>query len=193
MSRDMFIEIEAKLKVESFKYIEKRLKALDADFLRDRLHTDAYFDDNKSSLRKSDTALRIRHQLIGKKEQIVITYKGPRRKGQYKQRQEIQFEVSDWNQAEIFLQAIGYRRTIIYQKKRRVWHYRDCEIALDELPFLGKYVEIEGPGAKRISEVQRKIGLTDLPHIHESYAFLMQKELRRRKWKNNKVFFKADD
>ena len=43
----MHIEIEAKLKVDSFKGIERKLKALDAEFLRERLQTDAYFDDAK--------------------------------------------------------------------------------------------------------------------------------------------------
>jgi adenylate cyclase, class 2 len=186
----MYIEIEAKLKVDSFKGIEKRLKSLDAEFLRERLHTDAYFDDAKSSLRKSDSALRIRHQLIGRRDQVVITFKGPRRKGRFKQRQEIQFEVSDAELAEMFLAAIGYKRTLVYQKKRRVWHYRDCEIALDELPILGKFVEIEGPGAKIIAAVQKKLGLADFPHIHESYALLMRNGLRRLGRESNRVFFK---
>jgi adenylate cyclase class 2 len=185
----MYIEIEAKLKVESFKGIEKRLKALDAEFLRERLHTDAYFDDSKLSLRKSDSALRLRHQLIGKRDQVVITFKGPRREGRFKQRQEIQFEVNDGRLAEMFLEAIGYKKTIVYQKKRRAWHYGDCEVALDELPFLGKFVEIEGPGEKKIAAVQKKLGLEDLPHIHQSYAVMMAKELRRRGRKNNRVFF----
>jgi adenylate cyclase class 2 len=185
----MYIEIEAKLKVDSFKGIEKKLKALDAEFLRERLHTDAYFDDAKLSLRKADSALRLRHQLIGKKDQVVITFKGPRRKGRFKQRQEIQFEVSDGLLAEMFLAAIGYKRTLVYQKKRRVWHYDDCEIALDELPFLGKFIEIEGTGAKRIASVQKKLGLKDLSHICESYAVMMAKELRRRGRKSNRVFF----
>lgn len=186
----MYIEIEAKLKVDSFKGIEKRLKALNAEFLRERLHTDAYFDDEKSSLRKSDSALRLRHQLIGRRDQVVITYKGPRRKGRFKQRQEIQFEVSDAEQAETFLGAIGYKRTLVYEKKRRVWHYRDCEIALDELPLLGKFVEIEGPGAQRITAVQKKLGLEDLPHIHESYAVLMRKMMRLLGREGSRVFFK---
>jgi adenylate cyclase class 2 len=185
----MYIEIEAKLKVDSFKGIEKRLKALDAEFLRERLHTDAYFDDGKLSLRKSDSALRLRHQLIGKRDQVVITFKGPRREGRFKQRQEIQFEVNDGRLAEMFFEAIGYKKTIVYQKKRRAWHYGDCEVALDELPFLGKFVEIEGPGEKKIAAVQKKLGLEDLPHIRESYAALMAKELRRRGRKSNRVFF----
>ena len=185
----MYIEIEAKLKVDSFKGIEKRLKALDAQFLRERLHTDAYFDDGKSSLRKADSALRLRHQLIGRRDQVVITFKGPRREGRFKQRQEIQFEVSDARLAEAFLVAIGYKKTLVYQKKRRAWHYGDCEIALDELPFLGKFVEIEGPGEKKIADVQKKLGLEDLPHIHQSYAALMAKQLRLRGRKSNRVFF----
>ena len=186
----MYIEIEAKLKVDSFKGIEKKLKALDAEFLRERLHTDAYFDDAKLSLRKADSALRIRHQLIGRRDQVVITFKGPRRKGRFKQRQEIQFEVGDAELAEMFLAAIGYKRTLVYQKKRRVWHYRDCEIALDELPILGKFVEIEGPGAKIIAAVQKKLGLENLPHIHESYALLMRNGLRRMGRESSRVFFK---
>ena len=185
----MFIEIEAKLKVESFKGIEKRLKALDAEFLRERLHTDAYFDDSKLSLRKSDSALRLRHQLIGKRDQVVITFKGPRREGRFKQRQEIQFEVNDGRLAEMFLEAIGYKKTIVYQKKRRAWHCGGCEVALDKLPLLGTFVEIEGPSEKKIAAVQKKLGLEDLPHIHQSYAALMAKQLRRRRRKNNRVFF----
>lgn len=184
----MYIEIEAKLKVDSFKGIEKRLKAIDAEFLRERLHTDAYFDDNKSKLRKSDSALRIRRQLIGRREQVVITFKGPRRKGRFKQRQEIQFEVGDVRLVEMFLAAIGYKKTLEYQKKRRAWHYRDCEIALDELPLLGRFVEIEGPGAGRIAAVQKKLGLEDIPHIHQSYADLMERKLRRLGRKSRRIF-----
>jgi adenylate cyclase class 2 len=185
----MYIEIEAKLKVDSFKRIEKRLKAVGAEFLRKRLHTDSYFDDGKLSLRKTDSALRLRRQLIGCREQIVITFKGPRREGRFKQRQEIQFEVGDGRLAETFLEAIGDKKTLVFQKKRQAWHYRDCEVALDELPLLGRFVEIEGPGARKISAVQKDLGLSDLPHIHESYAVLMLKQLQRRRRKNKRVFF----
>jgi adenylate cyclase class 2 len=185
----MHIEIEAKLKVDSFKGIEKRLKAVGAEFLRKRLQTDAYFDDGKSSLLKSDSGLRLRRQLIGRQEQVVITFKGTRRRGRFKQRQEIQFEVSDAGLAEMFLVAIGYKKTLVFQKKREAWHYGGCEVALDELPLLGRFVEIEGPGARKITAVQKKLGLEDLPHIHQSYAVLMQRWLRRAGKTGRKVFF----
>jgi adenylate cyclase class 2 len=77
----------------------------------------------------------------------------------------------------------------VYQKKRQVWRLGGCEVALDELPLLGTFVEIEGPNEKKIADVQKKLGLEDLPHIHQSYAALMQKQIRRRGRKSSKVFF----
>jgi adenylate cyclase class 2 len=174
----MHIEIEAKLKVDSLAKVSRRLKALGAEFLRGRLHTDTYFDDGKSSLRKSDSALRIRRQLIGRKEQVVLTFKGPKQRGRFKRREEIQFEVGDARLAEMFLAAIGYKKALAFPKKRRVWRLGGCEVALDELPLLGSFVEIEGPDEKKIAGVQKKLGLADLPHIPESYAVLMERKLR---------------
>jgi adenylate cyclase class 2 len=174
----MYIEIEAKLKVDSLAKVARRLKAIGAKFLRRRLQTDIYFDDARHTLRKVDSAIRMRRQMAGEKEQVVITYKGPRRKGRFKQRQEIQFGVGDARLAEMFLAAIGYKKSLVFQKRRRVWRYGGCEVALDELPLLGSFVEIEGPNEKAISRVQEKLGLSDLPHIPESYAVLMERKLR---------------
>ena len=70
---------------------------------------------------------------------------------------------------------------MIVDKKRRVWQLGDCEVALDELPLLGDFVEIEGPDEETIATVQKSLGLTDLPHITESYASLIVRELRQLK------------
>jgi adenylate cyclase class 2 len=185
----MHIEIEAKLKLGSLSEIARRLKAVGAKFLGRRFQVDVYLDDNKSTLRKSGSALRIRRELIGRKERVVVTFKGPRRRGRFKQRQEIQFEVGDPRLAEVFFAAIGYERALVFQKKRRVWRLGGCEIALDELPLLGSFVEIEGPGEKKIAAVQKKLRLADLPHIPDSYAVLMQRKLRKLKWAKKEVFF----
>jgi len=52
----------------------------------------------------------------------------------------------------------------------------DCEVALDQLPLIGDFVEIEGPDEAKIATVQKSLGLTDLPHITESYASLVAKK-----------------
>jgi hypothetical protein len=45
------------------------------------------------------------------------------------------------------------------------------------LPSLGCFVEIEGPDSRTITDVQRDLGLTELPHIPRSYASLMAEQM----------------
>jgi adenylate cyclase class 2 len=174
----MHIEIEAKLKVKSLTNVARKLRSSKAEFLGERLQNDTYLDDSSGTMRKTDSALRIRRQFVKGREQVVITFKGPKKKGRFKRRREIEFEVEDGDLAERFLEMLGFKKEIIVKKKRREWRLGDCLVALDELPILGSFVEIEGPGEKKIASVQKKLGLEDLPHIRESYACLMEKNLR---------------
>ena len=175
----MHIEIEAKLKVNSLPKVARKLKSSRAEFLGERLQNDTYLDDSRGTMRKTDSALRIRRQFVRGREQVVITLKGPMKKGRFKRRREIEFAVGDGNLAEKFLEVLGFKKAIIVKKKRQEWRLGGCLIALDELPILGSFVEIEGPGEKKIAAVQKKLGLADLPHIPKSYANLMIRKLRK--------------
>jgi adenylate cyclase class 2 len=175
----MHTEIEEKLKVDSLKEVESRLAEVGAEFLEEQFQTDAYFDNADAALKSSDRALRLRRQRTGQKEKAFLTYKGPKEKSDFKKRQEIEVELGDGDSAEKLLLALGYEKALVFEKKRRVWRLNDCVVSLDELPLLGGFVEIEGPDGDRIADVQRDLGLFDLPHIVESYACLMQQRLRQ--------------
>ena len=175
----MCVEIEAKLKVGSLQEIAEKLTALGAEFLQEQTQTDYYFDDKSATLTKTDKCLRLRRQLTGQDERTFLTYKGAKEKDDFKKRQEIEIEVLDADSAEKLLSEIGYDRALVVEKKRRVWRFSQCSVALDELPSLGNFVEIEGPDSQRITDVQRKLGLTNLPHIPRSYAFLIAEKLGR--------------
>ena len=173
----MCTEIEAKLKVDSLQEIKSRLAELGAEFLEEQLQTDNYFDDADTTFKKSDKCLRLRRLLVGKSERFFLTYKGAREKNEFKKRQEIEIEVGDGNSAEKLLSVLGYEKALVFEKKRRVYRLDQCKIALDELPSLGSFVEIEGPNGEKIVDVQKNLGLSDLQHIPESYAALMEKKL----------------
>ena len=177
----MCAEIEAKLKVDSLQAITERLAQLCAEFLEERLQTDYYFDDADRTLRRTDRCLRLRRQLTGGSEKVFLTYKGAKEKDEFKKRQEIEIEVGNGNSAEKLLSVLGYEKTLAFEKKRRIWRFDECEISLDELPPLGSFVEIEGPDDKKIAEVQKSLGLSDLPPILESYASLIEQKLRQRR------------
>jgi adenylate cyclase, class 2 len=174
----MHIEIEAKLKVDSLAKVARKLRDCGAEFVGELLQNDTYLDDGKGTMRKTDSALRIRRQMVKGREQVVITFKGPKKKGRFKQRREIEMEISDGNLAEMLLVELGFKKAIVIRKKRREWRLGGCVVALDELPLLGSFVEIEGLSEKKITAVQKKLGLDDLPHIPASYACLMEKKLR---------------
>jgi predicted adenylyl cyclase CyaB len=174
----MHIEIEAKLKVESLAKVARKLRDCNAEFVGRFLQTDTHFDDAKGTLRKADSALRLRRQSSGRKSEAILAFKGPRQKARFKQRREIEFTVGDGDLAEMLLAEIGYKKAMIVKKTRKAWRLGGCEVALDELSLLGSFVEIEGASERKIAAVQKKLGLADLPHIPESYASLIDKKLR---------------
>ena len=172
----MCTEIEAKLKVDSLPEIEHKLNELGAEFLAEQLQTDYHFDDANTTLTKTDRCLRLRKQIVGKSESFFLTYKGAKEKSNFKKRQEIEFEIKDADSACKLLSALGYEQALIIEKKRRLWQLGNCEVALDRLPLLGDFVEIEGPDEEIIATAQEKLGLSDLLHIAESYASLVAKK-----------------
>jgi len=177
----MCVEIEAKLKVDEHDQIEQRLTELGAEFLAEYLQKDWHFDDADSKLAKTDSCLRVRRQLSGQQKEIFLTYKGPKEKNRFKRRKEIEVEIKNADSIEKLLVALGYVKTLSIEKKRRLWQLGNCEVALDKLPLLGRFIEIEGPDEQTIAEVQKNLGLSGLPHIQKSYAALMKNKLLQKK------------
>jgi len=175
----MCAEIEAKLKVDSLQEIKQRLEHLGARFLEEQLQTDCHFDDADKTLQRTDRCLRIRRQSSNKTEQFFLTYKGAKEKSHLKRRQEIEIKIENADSTEKLLLALGYKKVLTIEKKRSIWQLGECEVALDELPLLGEFVEIEGPDEEKIAAVQKTLQLSDSPHIPKSYASLMKETLSR--------------
>jgi len=175
----MYTEIEAKLKVHSLEEVDRKLRDSGASVVRETVQTDCYFDMAGRDLTGSDKALRLRRDKTGAQEHFILTYKGPKQKDDYKKRVEIELDVNDAEAAERLLAELGYHKALAFNKKRRLWKLHDCEVALDELPLLGVFVEIEGPDSETISRVQEMLGLAEAPHIMDSYACLIDAELSR--------------
>ncbi len=175
----MGTEIEAKLKVDSLQTAAEKLARLGAEFVQEQVQTDYYFDDAKTGLTKTDRCLRLRQQSADNQEKVLLTYKGAKEKDNFKKRQEVEIEVKDLDSTGKLLSALGYKQALVVEKKRRIWRLGNCRVCLDELPLLGSFLEIEGPDAEKIADVQSSLGLANLPHIPESYASLMSEKLRQ--------------
>jgi adenylate cyclase class 2 len=175
----MHVEIEAKLKVDSLPDVERKLAECGASFVGEIVQTDWYFDTADRDLTKADSCLRLRMEETASHERLVLAYKGPKEKDDYKKRQEAELEVKDAASSQSLLGGLGYRKALAFNKRRRLWSLRACEVALDELPLLGAFVEIEGPDSSAIAQVQAMLGLSSVAHTADSYACLIERELSR--------------
>src|SRR3954469_1364281 len=141
----MPVEIEAKMKVGSFEPVLAALGECGAKFLGEHVETDAFFDTADRALLAGDRGLRLRVAVDASgKSEVLLTYKGPVGAGAIKQREEIQTPVGDAQMMGKLLEQVGFKQTLKYQKRRKSWMLDSCRVELDEIPHLGKFVEIEG-------------------------------------------------
>ena len=150
---------------------------------------DCYFNDADDKLIKSGSGLRLRKQCAGDSEKILLTYKGPKQNAKFKTRTEIEIEVNDFDDITDLFAALGYKKILEFEKQRRLWLLDGCEIALDTLPMLGDFIEIEGPDENAIAGVLQKLKLSHLPSIDQSYAKLMSNKLDESGVRKTKVLF----
>ena len=184
----MFLEIEAKLKVASLAEMERRLNECGASFVSTKVQVDCYYDTEDRQLTQTDRCLRLRRERTAERERLILTFKGPKEADDFKKRQEVNLVFSDVEAVECLIEGLGYRRTLAFDKRRSVWDLEGCEVALDELPLLGAFVEIEGPDAGRIAQVRDVLDLAASPHVMKSYASLIDEALTQRGSDEKEVF-----
>lgn len=177
----MAVEIEAKMRVSDFDALRGRLEAAGADRLHRHLETNTFLDAADHRLQSCDSGLRVRRALDIDTGSVtaVITHKGPRQPGPMKIRPETEVKVGSYDDAVSLLQQLGYDVTLSFEKRRESWILAGCEVEMDELPELGRFVEIEGPDEAAINAVQIRLGLQHEPLIQTGYATMIARHLAR--------------
>ncbi len=118
-----------------------------AQLVQDRTDVDIYFQAPDRDLKATDEAFRLR--CIGSKN--YLTYKGPKQDTETKTRNEIELALADGentaHDAELLLEALGYKPVATVQKKRQVYRLRrdhfEIEVNFDSVEDVGDFVELE--------------------------------------------------
>jgi adenylate cyclase class 2 len=167
-------EIEIKLPVQDLEAVRERLRARNARQLTaPHSESNDLYDQADGSLAKGGRVLRLRRTEDG----ATLTFKGPARFEEgAKTREERETAVSDPNEMESILAALGFHRRFRYEKRREEWSLDDCVIALDETP-IGTFAEVEGDPAA-IRRALQHLGLDPAESLPHSYAELYARRRR---------------
>jgi adenylate cyclase, class 2 len=176
----MAVELEAKIKVDDFADVRRKLESAGAKFVADQFETNVIFDTEDRSLLAEDKGLRVRSAKDEKTGASVctVTFKGPRKHSAFKSREETEMKVEGFAPAVELLAALGFTQVLSFEKRRQSWELGGCKVELDELPHLGRFVEIEGTSERAIQKVQETLGLAQRPMVKTSYVGLMMTYLQ---------------
>lgn len=152
----MAIETEKKYRLtkEQREEVLDSLKDLNAEFIKEEFEVNLLYGGG--ILEEEKALLRVRK--IDNK--TILTYK-KQIKNEFgvKQHTEYETEVSDGNEIEKIIKALGFELGMVYEKHRQTWHLQNTEICLDELPF-GLFLEVEGK-LSQIGLIEMMLGLED--------------------------------
>jgi adenylate cyclase class 2 len=136
------LEIEIKARIDGPEEIEREIVKRGGSFKKEVLEEDTYFNHPGRDFAKTDEALRLR-KAEGK---YFLTYKGPKVDSLTKTREELQIEISGWDDAVSILKALGFIEVLPVKKKRRYFSLASYEIMLDQVEGLGSFIEVEKRG-----------------------------------------------
>lgn len=148
-------EVEVKFKIKSPRLIEKYLKTLGAKKIFQALEKDIYY----STPFRRRTQFTIRLRKIS--NEGIFTLKYPvlkERSKRYKVLNELEAVVKDADMFDKMLKKIGFKPTFFKEKFRKTYKLKQVLIAIDKLPYIGFYIEIEGAKSK-IKEVLKLLKL----------------------------------
>ena len=178
-------EIEVKFLIFDPQLLERALDGAGFRCIIPSTHEmNTLYDLPRQKLRWKGELLRLRKY----GETWKLTHKARSEVGRYKSRVELETAVTDGQQMDLILRALGYRPVFTYEKFRSEWGDGRGHVVLDHTP-IGDIAEIEGP-PRWIDATARKLGVPTASYITKSYAELFFEWKRKYKRKVMNMTFR---
>ena len=161
-------EVEVKFLVPDPDALERKLRDLGfqemtaSTFERNTLY------DTDDKLRSKGEILRLRQY----GEKWKLTHKAKGTEGRHKTRAESETAVSNGEEMDAILRALGYAPSFIYEKYRGEWSDGNGEVVVDRTP-IGNLGELEGK-SDWIDAIAGKLGISESQYITKSYGQLFE-------------------
>ncbi len=176
----MPMEIEVKVRVGDFEGVRGAL-VREGGVRVGRVREVNVFYDRGGELRRKDSGLRVRVS-VGEDgaERGLLTFKGPASETGVRAREAFDVKVEPVEQVGPMLKGMGFTQVLLFEKDRETWEVGGCLVELDELPGMGKFVEVEGGagmGEEVVRAVQARLGLGELADVVEGYSRMVKERV----------------
>lgn len=161
-------EVEVKFLVNDPDALEHKLRRLGfhqktpSTFERNTLY------DAGDKLRSKGEILRLRQY----GEKWKLTHKAKGTEGRHKTRAESETSISNGEEMEAILRALGFAPAFVYEKYRAEWSDGQGELVVDRTP-IGNLAELEGK-PDWIDAIAGKLGVSESQYITKSYGQLFE-------------------
>lgn len=167
-------ETEIKFRIGNEGEILRKLGKSGARKNEEGLEHNIVFDSRDGSLRRDGFLLRLR-SFAGKN---ILTFKKTITQAEFKEADEVQTDVKDFETMKEILMYLGFDVFWIYEKKTKHYEIDGTYVCIDTLPF-GTFVEIEGEPGK-IREVASGLGFDMKNGINQTYLELYEKHCKEK-------------
>ncbi len=168
-------ELEVKIRLETEERFQQVFQACQLLYGPPQSHVlqlDQYYDTPDGQLKDQDLVIRIRS--IGEQQAIALKSPCIRLPNGLSSRIELEFMAADGNVVcqQLVDQGLHVRQSS--EKERWMFVHKDLEISLDRLPFLGYFIEVEGPNEAAIHGVLHALKLPPDGAVLKHYGELMR-------------------
>ena len=178
-------EIETKIPISDLPSVRERILAKGGKYREEGegvfFQRNTFLDCPDKRLSASDQLLRVREVREGREGRLVeatLTWKGKREEGEgvFKIREEVEVEITDPQEAIQLLERLEFTLVVeVFEKEIEHLELDGVKIDLNKVPFLGSFVELEGPKEK-IMMVVKKLGLNWADATSQRYEELLQEK-----------------
>ncbi|MFH0955227.1 MAG: class IV adenylate cyclase [Candidatus Micrarchaeota archaeon] len=176
-------EIEIKFRIQNPEEIRKKIMK-SGKLIGKAFEKTIRFDTKTKNLEKEEKFIRIRSGFSN-----TLTFKRKIENKEFREREEIELEISDIEKMRQILKNLGFDKELIMEKHREKWKFKDAEIALDTLP-MGTFVEIEG-SEQSIKETAKLLGLDFENRILETYWEIWKDYTKKNRIQSEDITFEA--
>jgi len=172
------MEIEIRAKINSLKFIERKLEKCGAILKKETKQEDVYFGE-KCLYDKIGYSFMLR--VRDEEGKIFLTYKGAKTKkdGVW---EEYEFQIRNKKMAIQMLKAMGLEKIIEVRKTRKEYKLSGLSVCLDSVRSLGNFVEIEIVGNNKnvktkLYDIMKKLEIKKVDIIHKGYITMLLRKL----------------